>query len=147
MTLENKPFWESKSLSEMTPEEWEALCDRCGQCCLHKTEDDETDEVYFTCIACRLLELENCSCTDYLNRMAQVAECLKIRPVNFKQMHLLPESCAYRRLSVGKSLLWWHPLISNDPETVHQAEISIRGKAISEENVHPDEFAAYIMTR
>ncbi len=147
MKLENKPFWESKSPSEMTPEEWEALCDRCGQCCLHKIEDDETDEVFFTCIACRLLNIEDCSCTDYINRMEQEIECLKIKPVNFKQMHLLPESCAYRRLSAGKTLLWWHPLISNDPETVHQAEISIRGKAISEENVHPDEFEAYIMNR
>ena len=131
----------------MSPEEWEALCDRCGQCCVHKIEDIQTNEVFFTCIACRLLDLEDCSCSDYLNRMEQVDECLKIKPVNFKQMHLLPESCAYRRLSVGKALLWWHPLVSKDPETVHQADISIRGKAISEENVHPDEFESYITNR
>ncbi len=143
MKLENKPFWESKALSEMTLDEWEALCDRCGQCCLHKIEDDETEAVFFTCIACRLLDLEDCSCTDYINRMEQVAECLKIKPANFQQMRLLPESCAYRRLS-GEALLWWHPLISNDPETIHQAEISVKGKVISEENVHPDEFEAYI---
>ncbi|MBU2644823.1 YcgN family cysteine cluster protein [bacterium] len=140
MTLGKKPFWENKPLTELTHEEWEALCDGCGQCCLHKIEDESTREVYYTYIACRLLDLEKCRCTNYSQRMDEVAECLRITPTGFHRMQILPETCAYRRLSEGKKLLWWHPLISNDPETVHQEDISIRGKAISEENIHPDEF-------
>jgi len=140
----DKPFWEIKSLDEMSFEEWESLCDRCGQCCLHKTEDESTGNVFHTIIACRLLDLEQCCCSDYEHRMDQVAECLKITPVGFKRMHLLPESCAYRRLSEGKPLEWWHPLISNDPETVHLADISVLGKVLSEDNIHPDDFETYM---
>ena len=145
MKLENKPFWERKSFTEMTNQEWESLCDRCGQCCLYKIEDETTNEIFYTYVACRLLDHETCNCLDYGQRLDRVAECLKITPDGFQRMHLLPESCAYRRVSEGKTLLWWLPLISKNPETVHQAEVSVRGKVISEENIHPDEFEAYVM--
>ncbi len=144
MNSEKGPFWEIKTLSGMTFTEWESLCDRCGQCCLHKIEDESTGEVFHTSIACRLLDLDKCSCTDYKHRMEQVDECLKITPTNFNRMYLLPKSCAYRRLTEGKSLHSWHHLISNDPESVHRADMSVRGKVISEENIHPDDFEAYI---
>jgi len=131
----------------MTLSEWESLCDRCGQCCLHKFEDEKTGEAIFTYIACHLLDREDCSCTDYEQRLERVTACLKITPDNFKKMHLLPQTCAYRKLATGKTLAWWHPLISGNPETVHQAEVSVRGKFISEENVHSDDFEAYILNR
>ncbi len=140
----NGRFWEEKELSELTEEEWEALCDGCGICCLHKVEDDETKEVYYTYVSCRLLDNDTCQCTSYDNRFKEVKDCLKIKLEDFNRMHLLPESCAYRRLTEGKTLEEWHPLISQDPESVHDADISIRGKAIPEENVHIDDIVNFI---
>ncbi|MCP4752993.1 MAG: YcgN family cysteine cluster protein [Proteobacteria bacterium] len=147
MAQSDVPFWESKGLEDMTPEEWESLCDGCGQCCLHKIEDGDTGEILYTYIACRLLDTGRCRCTAYENRLDLVSECLKITPVDFNRMHLLPDSCAYRRLSEEKNLEWWHPLISKNPYTIHQANISVRGKVIPEQNIPPDQFDKYIVSK
>lgn len=137
-------FWKTKTTTEMTDDEWESLCDHCGQCCLHKIEDEVTGEVFHTWIACRLLDLESCTCLDYDNRMELVAECIKIERENFSRIYLLPETCAYRRLAEGKPLPRWHPLISVDSEAVHEVGVSVRGKTVSEENIHPEEFKNYM---
>lgn len=144
MTSKQRPFWETKTLEAMTPEEWESLCDRCGQCCLHKIEDNASGKVVYTAIACQLLDMETCRCSDYENRFARVEECLKIDPLDVKRMQLLPETCAYRRLSEGKPLPDWHHLISNDPDAVHRADVSVRGKVFSEEHVHPEDFEHFL---
>ncbi len=144
MESQNSRFWETKDLSELTPEEWESLCDGCALCCLHKIEDDDTGEVYYTYVSCFLLDNETCRCKSYENRFEKVEDCLKIKLKGFNRMHLLPETCAYRRLSENKPLEWWHPLISNDPNTVHEANISVLDKAIPEENVHQDEIINFI---
>lgn len=128
-------FWKSKSLDEMSAEEWDALCDHCGQCCLHKLEDVDTGAIAVTDIACAYLDLETCSCSDYANRKANVPDCIQLTPQNVGDLPWLPETCAYRLLANGKALAQWHPLISGDPETVHQAGISVRGKALSETGV------------
>jgi len=125
-------YWKRKSLSEMTPQEWESLCDGCALCCLHKVEDVDTGDVYYTDIACRLLDLDVCRCTDYKNRSREVSDCLTLSADDPAEFKWLPNSCAYRRLANGQDLPGWHPLITGRPESVHEAAISIKGKAVSE---------------
>jgi len=125
-------FWKRKSLAEMTNGEWESLCDGCALCCLQKLEDEETGDVYFTDVACRLLDTETCRCTDYAARAKKVADCLVLSVDEPETFHWLPGSCAYRRLAEGKELPDWHPLRTGDPDSVHEAGISAKGKVVSE---------------
>ena len=129
---EPKPFWQRKTLAEMTKAEWESLCDGCGKCCLHKLEDIDTGEISQTNVACRLLDLGSCRCSDYRNRRKKVHDCLVLTPAMIGTLKWLPATCGYRLIDEGKTLHWWHPLVSGDPDTVHQAGISVRGRAISE---------------
>lgn len=126
------PFWKTKSLTEMTPQEWESLCDGCGLCCLVRFEDEDTGSVVPTRVHCKLFDPEQCRCTDYANRKAQVPDCIKLTPGNVESLAWMPKSCGYRRLAEGRDLAWWHPLVSGDPETVHQAGVSVRRQTISE---------------
>jgi hypothetical protein len=141
----SKPFWESKTLAEMTREEWESLCDGCGRCCLTKLEDEETGAVVYTDVACRLLDLHHCRCTDYTGRLAKVRDCVELTPGTLGALEWLPDTCAYRRLAAGKNLAPWHPLVSGDPKSVHRAGISIRGRAVSERDVHPSEIEEHVI--
>jgi len=138
-------FWEQKSLQEMTHAEWESLCDGCGRCCLAKLQDDETDEVYFTSVACKLLDTESCRCTNYPKRLQLVPDCVGLTPDNLAEISWLPSPCAYRLVSEGKPLYDWHPLLSGSPKSVHDAGISVRGKVLSESFVHADDFEDHII--
>lgn len=134
-TVKNRSFWRRKTLREMTENEWESLCDRCGLCCLHKLEDEDTGDLYFTNVACRLLDLETCQCTNYANRMLQDTECIKLNSDEIESCPWLPVSCAYRRVASGRGLPAWHPLRTGDAESVHRAGISPRGCVVSEDEV------------
>ena len=125
-------FWKRKSLSEMTAAEWESLCDGCALCCLRKIEDADSSDVYFTNLACRLLDLKTCRCSDYANRARKVADCLVLSADRPETFRWLPDSCAYRRLAFGEDLPEWHPLVSGDPDGAHRAGVSVKGKARSE---------------
>lgn len=131
------PFWRVKQLEAMSREEWESLCDGCGRCCLHKLRDEETGRLAFTTVACFLLDPATCRCKDYAHRRRRVPDCVSLTPAEVREVDWLPPSCAYRRLAEGKDLEWWHPLVSGDPETVHAAGVSVRGRAIDERTAGP----------
>ncbi len=126
------PFWQTKTLAEMNKREWESLCDGCARCCLNKLENDATGEIQYTDVACRLLDTHACRCMSYDDRKRFVPDCQILTPKNVKRLSWLPATCAYRLIDEGKELYWWHPLVSGDPETVHQAGISVRGRVVSE---------------
>ena len=144
-TSKEPPFWKTKTLTEMSQSEWESLCDGCGKCCLNKLEDEDTGKIYYTDVACKLLDRKSCRCTDYPNRFDYVPDCIKLSPKNVSEMTCLPKSCAYRLLSEGKSLFWWHPLVSGDPNTVHEAGISARDRTQCESTVPEDQFEDHIV--
>ena len=135
----DEPFWRVKSLEAMTSAEWESLCDGCGRCCLSKLEDDDTGEIYFTHVGCRLLDGQACRCRDYDNRSAQVTDCVRLTPQNVREISWLPPTCGYKLVAEGRDLYWWHPLLSGDPETVHSAGVSVRGKVGACETDVPDD--------
>lgn len=138
-------FWKKKTIQEMTVEEWESLCDGCAWCCLHKIEDEETREIYLTHVACRLLNLKTCRCSNYPERLSLVDTCVKITPDNIHELTWLPETCAYRRGALGKDLPEWHPLVTGDPKSTHQAGASVLGLVISEYGVDMDYLEDYII--
>lgn len=130
------PFWRRKSLGEMSREQWESLCDGCGKCCLNKVEWVDTGEIEYTDVACRLLDLRTCRCRRYAERTKHVPDCLALSPETVGALTWLPSTCAYRLIAEGRDLHWWHPLVSGDPETVHLAGVSVRDRAISEDEPH-----------
>ena len=131
---EPTPFWLTKTLEQMTVTEWESLCDGCGKCCLHKLEDEDTGEVYGTCVACRLLDLETVRCKNYPERVRFVPDCIVLDAKQTDVFRWLPESCGYRRAHEGKDLPDWHPLKTGRADSVHDAGRSVRNVCISEDD-------------
>lgn len=121
-------YWRKKTLTELNEREWEALCDRCSKCCVISIEDSDTGQLFLTDVSCKLFDTKTCGCSDYANRKQYVPDCVKLTPKNVPKLDWLPRTCAYRLVSEGKDLAWWHPLISGDPNTVHVSKASVRNK-------------------
>ncbi|MCW8881850.1 MAG: YcgN family cysteine cluster protein [Sedimenticola sp.] len=132
MSSSESPFWISKTLSQLSPEEWESLCDGCAKCCLHRFEDEETQEIHFTNVCCRYLDQSDCSCSDYPNRSINVPDCVTVTLDVLADPYWLPESCTYRLLAEGKPLPDWHPLICGDRSRMVYGGHSVGGRVISE---------------
>ncbi|WP_414593050.1 YcgN family cysteine cluster protein [Ancylobacter sp. G4_0304] len=131
------PFWQTKTLEQMSPDEWESLCDGCGRCCLVKLQDEDTEAIAYTDIGCKLLDDFHCNCRDYANRQAQVPDCVRLTPETVRALDWLPPSCAYRLVEEGRDLYWWHPLVSGDRDSVHAAGVSVRSRVAALEDEVP----------
>ena len=138
-------WWLEKSLAELSSTEWESLCDGCAKCCLHKLEDEDSGEVFYTKVRCRFLHERTCRCTDYANRSTLVENCIDLRSADWSTLDWLPSTCAYRLRANDQPLPQWHPLVSGNADSVHRHGVSIRGRAISDEYVHPDGYDEHIV--
>jgi len=132
-------FWKTKTLEEMSEAEWESLCDGCGRCCLNKLEEEDTGKIYFTHVGCKLLDGATCGCKDYPNRSDKVPDCVRLTPANVRTLNWLPPSCGYKLVAEGRDLYWCHPLVSGDPNTVHESGVSVRGRVEGSEVEIPDD--------
>lgn len=147
MAAITQPFWKRKTLDQLDAQEWESLCDGCGLCCLQKLEDEDDGAVYYTRIACKLLDLKTCQCSRYAERTRFVPDCIQLTPAQADQFAWLPPTCGYRLVAEGKDLPEWHPLICDDPEAVHRAGISQSGRMLSETQVAEDDWEDYLIFR
>lgn len=138
--------WWQRPLEALDRAQWEALCDGCAKCCLHKLEDEDSGEVVYTKVRCRYLDEDSCRCSDYDRRSVLVPNCIQLDRSNVDDLDWLPMTCAYRLRAAGQPLPEWHHLLSGSRDSVHSAAVSIRGRAVSDEYVHPDGYDEHIIT-
>jgi uncharacterized cysteine cluster protein YcgN (CxxCxxCC family) len=141
--MKNTPFWKSKTLEEMTPNEWESLCDGCARCCLYKLEDEE-GYIYTTRVVCRYLDMEKCRCTSYETRSEVMPTCVTLDAEKANALGWLPPTCAYRLLALGRGLPPWHHLVCGDTQQVHVQGVSVRDFAIPDDQADLDNLEDYI---
>ena len=142
--VQDKFFWQHTPLDEMTPTQWESLCDGCGKCCVLKLEDVDTNDIYYTDVGCKLLDCKTARCCDYQNRKDHVPDCIVLSMDNLPQLRWMPASCAYRLLYEGKSLPDWHPLISGNPMSPVAAGQSVAGRIFPETAIDEDDLPDHI---
>ena len=134
-----KPFWRVKRMKDMNKREWESLCDNCGKCCCIRLEDEETGNIYITDVACKLFDAEACKCTSYASRSEKVPDCVTLTKDNIDKLHWMPKTCAYRLISEGKELPYYHHLVSGSSSTIHDDGMSVKNAVVSETDVSEDE--------
>lgn len=138
-------FWKTYPLDELNSAEWEALCDGCGLCCLIKLEDEDSNEVAYTKVACKLLDCQTARCSDYKQRFKFVPDCIQLTLEKLATIHWLPPSCAYRRLKEGKNLPTWHYLNTGSHDSIIKARKSAAGRCISENKINEEEIEDYVV--
>ncbi len=138
-------FWEVKSLDQMSNQEWESLCDGCARCCLNKLEDWDTGEIYWTNVACQLLDHDTCRCKDYENRQSLMPDCIQLTRKKIAELSWLPPTCAYRLLDEGNDLPVWHLLLTGNTDAMYEAGISVRGRVIAEEDMDAEDLENHIV--
>ena len=142
----SKRFWERKTMAQMSQDEWEALCDGCGKCCLNKLEDEDSGEVVLTNIACRLLDDSTCRCAQYDIRHQFIPECIVLTASNIPEhLYWMPQTCAYRLVHEGRPLKDWHPLISGHANSVHAAGVSVKDKTVPEFEIDEDDWEEHVI--
>jgi uncharacterized protein len=129
------PFWEDLPLEALDRGQWEALCDGCGKCCIHKLEDEDSGDLYPTNVACKMLNRRAGQCKDYENRHSHVPDCITLTPALAREIEWLPSTCAYVLRAEGQPLPDWHYLVCGDRDAVHRAGMSVRGWTVSEDDV------------
>ena len=139
-------FWKGKTLEQISSEEWEALCDGCGQCCLYKLEDEDSGDLYLTNVVCRFLDHQTCQCQVYINRHQAVPTCVQLTPQNVLELKWIPPTCAYKLIAEGKDLLDWHPLVCGEKQSIQKTDFFIGDRAISESEVDMDDLENYIIS-
>ena len=137
-------FWKTTPLSDMSPDEWEALCDGCGKCCVIKLEDVDDGTIYYTDIGCKQLDTSSCRCKDYSNRKAIVPDCVILKPDSLDALPWMPTSCAYRLINEGQDLPRWHPLITGNAQSTHDAGQSVKDKIFTEGDIAEDDYPDHI---
>jgi len=128
------PDWINKPLSDLSLPQWEALCDGCGKCCMVKLQDEDTDKIYYTNVACELFDDEACRCQDYVNRSSKVPGCLTLSLDRLNEFEWLPQTCAYRLRANMQPLPEWHPLVTGVADSTHLAKASVQYKTVSLDN-------------
>lgn len=142
----NSQFWQTTSLTEMSRDQWESLCDHCGKCCLLKLQDEDSDSVYYTDIVCDLFDKKSGDCADYENRQAIIPECVRLTQDNLEDLQWMPLSCSYRRIMEGRGLPKWHHLITGNNNSVHEQKKSVLGRVVFEHEIEEDELEEHIIT-
>lgn len=121
----DQPFWETKSLADMTQDEWESICDGCGLCCLTKLQDEDSDEIVYTRVVCPYSDPKTAACSDYANRSLNVPTCVNLTLERVAEFDWLPDTCGYRILLRGDPLPDWHPLVSGRRASVQAAGVGL----------------------
>jgi hypothetical protein len=139
-------FWRRKTLREMTRPEWESLCDGCALCCLHKVEDEDTEEVFYTTVVCHLLDTDNCQCTEYQRRCELVPTCIRLQPEDVETFTWLPPTCSYRLIHEGQDLPDWHPLLTGERRSVIEANASVLSVyEVKDNEITEDQLIDYVL--
>jgi uncharacterized cysteine cluster protein YcgN (CxxCxxCC family) len=139
-------YWKGKTLEQLSPEEWEALCDGCGQCCLFKLEDEDSGDLYLTNVVCRFLDHQTCQCQVYPERHKEVPTCVQLTPQNVLELKWIPPTCAYKLIVEGKDLPDWHPLVCGERESLRKTEFFIGDRVISETEADMDDLENYVIS-
>lgn len=131
-------YFYEKPLRELTDEEWEQICMKCGKCCMCKYS--EGDVIHFSNQMCRFFDIKKGTCSCYSERFKIAeSECKKVSMELLEtEIDLLPPSCAYRRLYEGRGLPEYHPLLTGNPKSAIEAGQTVKSLPVFSEKTLRD---------